>query len=974
MLLGLLITKQINKLAHIKKGKIASVNKKLLLLLFVLSLKLTTAQEIIQKGDVYYLSNILIVKFKEGASPQAGALSLQKKGFAPFTVTEATKLFPEEFILRKGTNSLGNIYLLKYSSTEDPVELAKKLSKSKDVEYAEPKYIHRVTVVPNDSIFLTGQQINLSRISATQAWDVTKGDSSVLIAIVDTGVDWAHPDLAANILRDNTGKVIGKDFGGLNGTPDDDPSEDKSPTGQLAYHGTHVAGIAAAVSDNKIGIASIGYNCTILPVKTSRSDKRDANGYPYVYYGFEGIKYAADKGARVTNCSWGSSSFSRYEQEVIDYATTKGSLVVASAGNENTNAPFYPASYKGVLSVVWGLNNDARYVGATYGTNTDVLALGTDVLSTYPTYTKIPYRQLRGSSMAAPLVSGIAGLIASKFPNYSALQIGEQVRVTTDDIYSSGVNPDSIKYLAGKGRANAYRAVSEKNAVSVRATDIKFTEMSGNQNGLYEAGETVSGSVTLTNYLADVSNLTASVECSDNAISIINPTKPTDNVGSFKTNEIKSDVYKFYFFVSQTAPYNHDVNILIKFSSGSYNDYQWVSVRVNPTYDTHNANKIVMSVTSKGSLGFNDYPTNTDGQGFRYDNGDNLMFEGAFMYGTSETSVMDAARGIQVQSKDFQMITPIKLTTAQNGDQSSTTTFNDSGAGNSALGIETKQTSYAFVNSPNDKYVIVVSDLYNKTQNEINNLYVGYFFDWDMPADDPVKDSTAFDAEENFGYAFYKDKDVLGTYTGAALILAQNFGYYPINNAATSGDVRLFDADEFSEKEKWVTLSSGIVKQNVGYVDASFVVSGGPYKLGANQNLKVAYVVAAAGNLAELRSAIKQSRIHYKTIVSVEKEKEKIPTEFMLSQNHPNPFNPETTISYKIQAASNVSLKVYDVLGREVATLVDEFKQPGVYNSQFSIQNSQFSSGVYFYRLQAGDPSLGSGRGFVQTKKMLLLK
>ncbi|MDP3581696.1 MAG: S8 family serine peptidase, partial [Ignavibacteria bacterium] len=746
--------------------------------------------EIIQKGDACYLSNTLIVKFKEGASPQTSAQSLQKKGFAPFTVTEATKLFPEESVLKKGTNTLGNIYLLKYSSTEDPVELAKKFSKNKDVEYAEPKYVHRVTVVPNDSIFLTGQQINLSRVSATQAWDVTKGDSSVLIAIVDTGVDWAHPDLAANILKDNTGKVIGKDFGGLNGTPDDDPSEDKSPTGQLAYHGTHVAGIASAVTDNKIGIASIGYNCTIFPVKTSRSDRRDANGYPFVYYGFEGIKYAADKGAKVINCSWGSSSFSNYEQEVIDYAVLKGSLIVASAGNENTNAPFYPASYKGVLSVVWGEIDDRRYLGATYGINTDVLAPGTSILSTYPTYTNIPYRTLSGSSMAAPLVSGIAGLVASKFPNYPAMQIGEQVRVTTDDIYSNGVNPDSIKYLAGKGRANAYRAVSEKNAISVRATDIKFTEMSGsNFNGLFETGESVNVSISVTNYLAQASNIQITNECSDPAILLL---QTSANIPSMQTMQTVDNAASFSFKIASTALYNHTVNILLKFSSGSYNDYQWINVRVNPTYDTHNANKIVMSITSKGSLGFNDYPTNTDGQGFRYDNGDNLMFEGAFMYGTSEANVMDAARGIQVQSKDFQMITPIKLITAQNGDQSSTTAFNDNGAGNSALGIETRQSSFAFANSPNDKYVIIVSDLYNKTQNEINNLYVGYFFDWDMPADDPVKDSTAFDAEENFGYAFYKDKIVLGTYTGAALISEQNYGYYPINNAATSGDVRLF--------------------------------------------------------------------------------------------------------------------------------------------------------------------------------------
>jgi len=940
------------------------VNKKLTVVLLLISACLLSAQEIIQKGDSYYLSNTLIVKFKEGASPLASSQALQKKGFTPFTVTEATKLFPEENTLRKGSSSLGNIYLLKYSSMEDPLELSQKFSKSKDVEYAEPKYVHRVTVVPNDSIFLTGQQINLSRISATQAWDITKGDSSVLIAIIDTGVDWAHPDLTANILKDNTGKVIGYDFGGLNGTPDDDPNEDKEPSGKLAYHGTHVAGIVAAVTDNKIGIASIGYNCTILPVKTSRSDKRDANGYPYVYYGFEGIKYAADKGAKVINCSWGSSSFSRYEQEVIDYATSKGSLIVASAGNENTKASFFPGSYKGVLSVVWGEIDDRRYPGATYGINTDVLAPGTSIFSTYPTYTNIPYRTLSGSSMAAPLVAGVAGLVASKFPNYFALQIGEQVRVTADDIYSSGVNPDSIKYLAGKGRANAYKAVTETNAVSVRATDVKFTETTGsNYNGLFETGESVSVSISLTNYLSQASNINITNECSDPAILLL---QKASTISSMQTMQKVDSAFTFSFKVAQTAPYNHDVNILLKFSSGSYNDYQWISVRVNPTYDTHNANKIVMSITSKGSFGFNDYPLNIDGQGFRYDNGENLLFEGAFMYGTSETTVMDAARTIQVQSTDFKMINPIKLTTAQNGDQTSVASFNDSGAGNSALSVETKQTSYAYAKSPNDKYIIVISDLYNKTEKEISNLYVGYFFDWDIPAEDPVKDSTAFDDTDNFAYSFYKDKSILGTYTGAALVSGNNFGYYPINNAATEGDVRLFDANEYSDKEKWTTLSSGIIKKDIGYVDASYVVSSGPYKITANQTLKVAYVVAAGDNLSDLRSVIKQSRIQYKALIDDIDEEKTIPAEYSLSQNYPNPFNPETTISYQLPKAEQVTLKVYDVLGREIATLVNEFQQAGIYNSSFSTLRSSLTSGIYFYRLQAGS--------FVQTKKMILIK
>ena len=91
-----------------------------------------------------------------------------------------------------------------------------------------------------------------------------------------------------------------------------------------------------------------------------------------------------------------------------------------------------------------------------------------------------------------------------------------------------------------------------------------------------------------------------------------------------------------------------------------------------------------------------------------------------------------------------------------------------------------------------------------------------------------------------------------------------------------------------------------------------------------------------------------------------------IPSQYYLSQNYPNPFNPETTISYSVTKPSHVTLKVYDSLGNEVSTLVNEYKLTGVFNSQFSILNSKLSSGVYFYRLQAGNYS--------ETKKMMLIK
>ncbi|MEW6702992.1 MAG: S8 family serine peptidase, partial [Bacteroidota bacterium] len=895
------------------------------------------------------------------------------KNFLRTAIKEAEQIFPAQSKLNKGEEQLSRIYLLKYDSVDDPLELSKKISKQSGIEWAEPKYIHRVTYSPNDSIYVLKQQKNLRRIYADSAWTITKGDTSVLIAIVDTGVDWTHPDLAANILKDNSGGVIGYDFGGLDGTPDNDPREDPAPAGKNAYHGTHVAGIAGAVTDNKIGIASIGFNCTLLPVKASRSDRRDANGYPFIYYGFEGIKYAADKGAKIINCSWGGYSYSLYEQEIIDYATSKGTLVVAAAGNEGILSNFYPAGYKGVLSVGWlETESDLISTKANYGRTVDVFAPGSTIISTWQKNLGSDqlYNFSGGSSMASPLTAGLAGLVASKFPTYTPLQIAEQIRMTADNI--DAANADSLKLFLGRGRINAFRAVSETNTKSVRAVDINFID-EGNKNGRLESGETVSIEISFINFLNPVTNVSVKLESSDNAVVITNSSFDTGALSSLASTNNQSN--KFQFKILTNAPFNYDLYLLLKFSGDGYSDFQWISTRINPSYDTHNNGKITMSVTSKGTLAFNDFPTNLEGDGFKFNNGDNLMFEGALMYGTGPDKLIDAARSTQKQSTDFVTVLPVKVKNVGNT-QEGYTVFSDAGAGTNALGIETRLSTYSYAQEPNDKFVILNSSFYNTTAQDINGLYAGYYVDWDLPQDDPTQDSTYFDQTENFAVVLDKTERT-NAFVGAALISSDKFGYYPIDNNATSGEVNMVDSDGFSDAEKWLTISGGIKKKTFGLTDVSYVVSGGPFNLPAKQSTSIAFAIAAGSTIDELKNAIRQSRIKYSDIrTSIEDERIKLPSDFILYQNYPNPFNPSTVISYQLSAFSYVTLKVYDVLGREVATLVNEEKQPGTYEVKFSVETlhaASLPSGVYFYRLSV-ESSSGRSGSFSQTKKLLLLK
>ncbi len=947
--------------------------KKIIILSMLFNLMVFGQQRIIEKGNTLYLSNTIIIKL-DGLKPDN---LLQAKLLKSISPKKLELVFSESSaILRKGTSSLSNIYILEYLSDVDPGELSNKIKKLKGVEWAEPKLVRKVAYQPNDPFYNSGQQTNLSRISAEAAWNITKGDTNVVIAIVDTGVDWTHPDLEANIFvnrkevpnngndEDDSGEfpddVNGWDFGGLDGTPDNNPSEDISS--RYSYHGTHVAGIAGAVTDNSTGIASIGFNCRILPVKVARDDMRDVNGYAYVVYGYEVIAYAANKGAKVINCSWGGYGASMYEQSIIDYATSKGALIVAAAGNNNTDIPFYPASYQGVLSVGWlNTSDDTKSFAGNYGGTVDVMAPGSSIFSTWQrtgSGIDITYFTIGGSSMSSPLVAGLAGLVYTRFPNYNPLQIAEQIRMTADDVDLQ--NPGYEKLL-GRGRINAYSALNDSGKVSVRTTDITYIE-NGNGNGMFNSGESFDVFFTLTNFLKKIDFVNISVESFDPSVRV---NLLTMSVGPIETMQTIKNAFGFRIEILPDSPLDKKVDFLIRFTTAGHEDFQWFSIKINPTYETHSTNRITMTVTSKGALGYNDYSSNQEGMGFQYLGGSSLMFEGAFMYGTSSSMVMDAARISESQSKDFNMITPIKIISPGTfAFQEGYTNFDDSGASN-RLGISTHFYTYSFNEPLDENYIIVRTALNNSSPQKIDSLYAGFFIDWDIPEDDYANNTTKYDSLDNFAYGYNSNTPTV--YVGTALISHNSYGYYPIKNDATTGDVRLFDSNGFTDAEKFITLSKNLETGFQETGDISYVVSGGPFNLQPGHTESIAYSIAAASTLDELRAVIKRSREKYKSVpTNIIEEKQELPKEFTLYQNYPNPFNPSTTIQYSIGKTELVTLKVFDLLGREVATLVNETKSTGNYHFQFSAYSHNLASGVYTYILQVG--------GKTQARKMVVIK
>jgi thermitase len=303
---------------------------------------------------------------------------------------------------------------------------AKAYSSNARVAYAEPDFVAEAMGNPDDPQFV--YQWGMVKIQAPEAWEMTTGSASINIAILDTGVDLDHPDLASKIISN--------------------VNFSSSPTVDDVYgHGTHVAGIAAAMTNNGIGVAGLGYSSTIMNVKVLNDDGMGA--YSWLA---SGIIWAVDNGAKIINMSLGGSSSSSTLEDAVNYAWNNGVVVVASAGNSASTAPSYPAYYNNCIAVAATDANDALASFSNYGKWVDVAAPGMTIDSTW---NDGGYGCMSGTSMASPHVAGLAALVFATLSdaNGNGKLNGEVRRRIESTCDNTGVGG-----IAG-GRINAYLAV-----------------------------------------------------------------------------------------------------------------------------------------------------------------------------------------------------------------------------------------------------------------------------------------------------------------------------------------------------------------------------------------------------------------------------------------------------------------------------------------------------------------------------------
>lgn len=340
--------------------------------------------------------------------------------------------------IKKLEEDMSLFYVIKLPENISVEAAVKAYQNLPEVEYAGPNYIMRAFITPNDPAFSAGYQWGLTQVNSTLAWEYGRGATNEIIATVDSGADYNHPDLSAKIIK-------GYDYV----YNDDDPMDE-------AGHGTSVAGVIAASTNNNTGIAGMAWHNKVLAVKALASNGSDVTGsYTDVA---NAIKYAADHSARVINMSIGSTYDSPEIKAAIQYAYARNCVLIAAAGNDNKNQVNYPAGYSEVLAVAATDSSNKKSIwsspsGSNYGTWIGVCAPGTSIYSTLPS---TGYAYSNGTSLATPFVSGLAGLILSNNPSFTPTEVYNKIKNSAKNIDND--NP-SYAGLLGSGLIDASRAL-----------------------------------------------------------------------------------------------------------------------------------------------------------------------------------------------------------------------------------------------------------------------------------------------------------------------------------------------------------------------------------------------------------------------------------------------------------------------------------------------------------------------------------
>jgi subtilisin family serine protease len=865
-------------------------------------------------------------------------------------LTELSTLNNQALFFQKPSNELKKIYLITFDSKIPKDKIIFLLKQTGNFEYVEEYPERHLSLIPNDSLY--SEQYYMKVLNVTQAWDSIKIKSKVIVGVVDTGVDYEHPDLKNNIFQ-NSGELgldsnnVDKKSNGIdddgNGFIDDwhgwdfigdSLGQDNDPFPGHG-HGTHVSGTIAAEINNTIGIAGMCDSLIILPLKCGSDNPLSTS----LQNSFEAILYAAKMGAKVINCSWGGTSRSQTEQEVIDAVIKLGTNVVAAAGNSNEDAAFYPASYEGVISVAATDSADVKTFFSNYNSNVDVSAPGINIMSTLPWNS---YASWMGTSMASPVVAGIAAMLKMVHPEYNPLQLGEHLKATTTDINTG--NPLYVGKL-GRGRVDALKAVTEQYPKSILIKKISIEEEFADRR--YLSDEKCFISFELENLLTDLKNMSILIRTTDNSKIQFSPS--VIKYGELKQNSIAKLLKASEFIIPQYESYDNQLEIeFIFFEGAEILNQKAMSINVNPSYLNFENNDISTTFNSCGNIGFNDYPQNEQGIGFSYKNSPNLLYEGSVMI-SIDSLLADVARsGNQsYQNNGLTMRRKLEYLPIMNPTLlAGSAAFGENELLAKPMGLKVEHLIHQQKMPSNVIYSIY--DIVNTNDYSMDSVYLGLYFDWDIGISG-TDNITLWVGGMNCALI---QNSLIDSLPKIAVKMLSN---HPHNFWAIDNDGTTYENpgvwDGFTDKEKIRMLKSGIGRDLSGITDVSAVISAGPIFMSAKDTSRVSFAIVSDRYTDRLLGSVEKAT-EYAIDSQLANGTHNIPPQSNSLLIYPNPLydDNEINILFELKEKSEFSIDVYDMMGKKVENIKSGNYHSGKYFLKHTLWN--LAQGSYFIILK----------------------
>ncbi len=899
---------------------------------------------------------VIFVRFKQGVDfsqfeklKNSNSIISQQK-LMPESISFSEKyrkvsqsLLPEKIIniIQKEEPLLRTIIVEFENNLSSEQFCTKLLKENPNIEIAEPYYeMELLEYKPNDEMILNQVDL-LNNIKAFDAWEVYQGDTNVVIGISDSGLDQNHNDLKDNIAinygeipndnidNDENGYV--DDYLGYNLAFKEDNVNPSVTINYVYQHGCEVGGIAGARTDNQIGIAGIGFKSKIFPIKIMAGNS--------LKYSYQSLIYAASRGLKVLNCSWGAPvAYSSINQSIIDYAVANDVAIIAAGGNKGTNGAtiydtFYPAAYKGVLGVGETYYSDVVTDNSVMGVQTRIMAPG---VNNWATRNNNQYTSnTSGTSYSSPVVSGAVALARGKHPELSAMQALEFVRQCTDNI----LEVNSMNKSLIPGRLNLYKVVSNNpfSIPAIHPEKVNYFTEDGLPTTRFKENEKAKMNIDFKNYLGKATNLIFTLSVA------YDPANSIEVLDSLVTlNEVLQESTGTFGDFTFLVKYSNKSRVIFRVDVSADNDYKdFFKFEFVPSSEMALIanNNIKISVSDDGEIGFRKSGTMIEGQGISFGNYGNQIYSGSGLMATSALTNLAYVNNDLFQN-DFAVIKDYSYP------DPNTSIIDDSNMGSRRIGLEITQ-KWGFIDA-NINSISSDITIKNVTTKAIQLPAVGYYIDWDLGG--------TLTASKN--HIKLIENGIPDNYKGeksAALMVEIVDSAYPVFGMAVKSD----DSDaiaqaaglhygitsDFNNEERILSLNSG----KTWIVDTVYDVSmamGMQWKnnLLPNESKKCKICIAFGENQQKLEKELKNCINGFVSVESGKENKVNI---------YPNPAKNTLNILIGDEINGLIDYSIYSIEGK---LLINQEKISANYNLEIDI--NQLKQGIYMIKIQNGKEAI----------------